>query len=121
MHPGKGSNRTLEILPTLQEPRGIPNATRPIKLSCFEPLDDLEIGFGKHDVKKKRRALTLDEAERLLEVASLRPRAEYGRPSTKLPTTSPKRTSWKLEPITFETLDENVERARRKFWIGILR
>ncbi len=66
------------------------------------------------DVRRNRRALTAMELERLLYAARMRPLAEFGRET--IPNESPKgRASWKLAPLSFETLPAAVERAKEKF------
>jgi len=71
------------------------------------------IGIGKadrsSDRRHQRRALTADEVAALLEATRLRPVAEIGRPSMRLPRdpSSPnesrrKRSSWTFEPLTAE-------------------
>jgi integrase len=66
------------------------------------------------DIRRNRRALTPDELERLLYAAQWRPLAEYGRNSIK--SDDPKgRATWNLEPLSFDTLDAAVDRARAKY------
>jgi integrase len=66
------------------------------------------------DVRRNRRALTPTELERLLYAAQWRPLAEFGRKSVK--SDNPKgRATWNLEPLSFDTLDAAVERAREKY------
>ncbi len=61
------------------------------------------------DAKRPRRALNLEEIERLLVVASLRPIAEYGRSIVKKsegskPVNGKSRATWTREPLTFDTV-----------------
>jgi len=66
------------------------------------------------DIRRQRRSLTVVELERLLYAARWRPLAEFGRET--IPSKSPKgRATWKLLPLTFDTLPTAVDRAREKF------
>jgi integrase len=66
------------------------------------------------DPRKKRRALTEVELTRLFEAARLRPLAEYGRPTIRLPKEQRKgRSTWQKEPLTMENLQSAVVRARQ--------
>jgi integrase len=65
------------------------------------------------DPRKKRRALTEAELGRLFEAARLRPLAEYGRQTIRLPKDKQKgRRTWQKEPLAMENLDSAVLRAR---------
>lgn len=69
------------------------------------------------EVRRKRRALTIDELRRLLTVARLRPIAEFGREKVRVidenrPASS--RATWKLAPLTFDTIHAAAERGRSK-------
>jgi integrase len=67
----------------------------------------------KADRRRQRRALTDDELRRLLHVARLRPLAEYGRETVKLPPDKCKgRKTWTKAPLTHATLAAAAERAR---------
>jgi len=80
------------------------------------PFSDLPRADQNADRRHHRRALAEAELMRLLTVARLRPLAEFGREI--IPTAAdPKRalrsrTTWKREPLTVESLDAAVERAR---------
>ncbi len=80
------------------------------------PFAGVPMADTKADCRRKRRALTEAELIQLLSVAQDRPLAEYGRKSEpKDPKTRKgKRDTWKLTPLTFETMGEAVERARDK-------
>ncbi len=68
------------------------------------------------DVRRQRRSLTIDELERLLFAARWRPLAELGRET--VPSKSPKgRATWKLGPLTFDTLPAAAKRAREKLTV----
>lgn len=80
-------------------------------------------GIGKYDVesdrRRKRRALTEPELNRLLFVARWRPLAEYGRETeTKTgedrPTDTKSRKTWTLKPLSMDGTPEAVERAKTK-------
>jgi len=65
------------------------------------------------DVRRQRRSLTITQLERLLYVAKWRPLAERGRET--IPNKTPKgRATWKLAPLTFDTLPTAIDRAREK-------
>jgi hypothetical protein len=79
------------------------------------PFTDLPRADQKSDRRHHRRALTEGELLRLLNVARLRPLAEFGREIARKPA-DPKRprgsrATWTREPLTFETIDEAAERA----------
>lgn len=80
------------------------------------PFQDLPRANQNADRRHQRRALTEIELLRLLRVARLRPMAEFGR--TKTPKDnegrrSPKsRATWNREPLTYENVDEAVERGQ---------
>jgi len=80
------------------------------------PFVDVPKADAKADCRRKRRALTEDELHRLLHVASRRPLAELGRLIVKKPEQERKgkRGTWKRAPLTFDTLDDAVERARER-------
>jgi len=65
------------------------------------------------DIRRQRRSLTVAELERLLYAARWRPLAELGRKT--IPNESPKgRATWKLSPLSFDTLQPAVDHAREK-------
>lgn len=71
----------------------------------------------KADRRRQRRAMTEDELKRLLKVARWRPLAEFGRETVKDDEGSKattKRTAWKAAPLSFETLDDAVEKAQAR-------
>ncbi len=59
--------------------------------------------------KNPRRAITPDEFDRLLKAARLRPIAEFGRLTVKLPEGSAK--PWTLAPLSFATIDAAYTRG----------
>lgn len=77
------------------------------------PLTKLCKADEHSDTRKKRRALTEDEMARLLKSTHLRPLAEYGRQTIRLPKEKRKgRRTWKREPLTPDNLDAAVTRAK---------
>jgi len=65
------------------------------------------------DTRKQRRALTEDQLARLFRTAHLRPLAEYGRQTIRIPKQKRKgRRSWYKEHLTPENLDDAVTRGR---------
>ncbi len=67
----------------------------------------------KADRRRQRRALTTDELRRLMHAAQLRPLAEYGRETVKLPPEQREgRRTWTKAPLTFATIDAAAHRAR---------
>ncbi len=71
---------------------------------------DLPRADAKADRRRQRRALTENELGKLLEVARLRPVAEFGRAKVKLPPDECKgRRTWRLAPLTLDTLDAAAE------------
>jgi integrase len=65
------------------------------------------------DTRKQRRALTEPEMKRLFRTAYLRPLAEYGRQTIRIPKEKRKgRRSWYKEHLTPDNLDAAVERAK---------
>ena len=79
-------------------------------VACIAKADE------KCDRRKVRRALSEDELRRLLHVVRWRPLAEYGRETEhkEAEHVARKRDTWKAAPLTFETLDAAVERARER-------
>lgn len=92
------------------------NWCRRTKRLTGNPFEDVPRADQNADRRHHRRALTTAELQRLLKVARLRPLAEYGRTVTakgKSSRRSPRiRATWNREPLTYESLDEAVERAR---------
>lgn len=73
---------------------------------------------GKSNQHRPRRALTADELRRLMIVARLRPLAEFGRPTTRLPEADrpadrQSRRTWRLAPLTFDDLTTTEATARQ--------
>jgi integrase len=75
------------------------------------PLSRLCSADEHADRRKTRRALTEEELRRLFIAARLRPLAEYGRVTVKVPKPSGRKT-WKKQPLCFETLESAVQTAR---------
>lgn len=80
------------------------------------PFLNVEKANEKTDVRRQRRSLTEVELCRLLEVARLRPLAEYGRITVAKPEEERKgrRDSWQKLPLTLEDLDAATERAKER-------
>ena len=80
------------------------------------PFADVPRADQNADRRHQRRALNEAELMRLLYVARLRPLAEYGREVTSTKTDAKRpprsRATWKREPLTADTIDVAVERAR---------
>jgi len=66
------------------------------------------------DLRRQRRSLTPVELEKLLYAARLRPLAQYGRESVKKDNPTG-RATWKLAPLSFDSLPAAIERAKEKF------
>jgi len=78
------------------------------------PFTVLPVANEAADRRRIRRPLTPDELARLLYAAEHRPLAEYGRQSVPLPKGKHKgRKTWTKAPLTMETLDAAVKRARK--------
>ena len=84
-------------------------------------FEDLPRADQNVDRRHQRRALTESELLRLLNVARLRPLAEFGREITRTEADATKagprrlprsRSTWKREPLSYENLDGAVEQAR---------
>lgn len=92
------------------------NWCRRTKRLIVNPFSDLPRADQNCDRRHHRRALTEIELLRLLKAARLRPLAEFGREVVhKEPNSKPSkrsRATWKREPLTYDTLDAAVERAR---------
>ena len=77
------------------------------------PLSRLCRADEHADTRKKRRALTEEEMKRLFRAAYLRPLAEYGRRTIRIPKHKRKgRRSWYKEQLTPDNLDAAVTRAK---------
>ncbi len=78
------------------------------------PLAELSKVNQETDRRLQRRAMTGEELQRLLYVATWRPLAEFGRESIACDETerAGKRTSWTKAPLTLDTLAEALDRAR---------
>ncbi|MDY6914193.1 MAG: site-specific integrase [Planctomycetota bacterium] len=77
------------------------------------PFEKLPVANEAADRRRKRRPLTADELARLLYVAERRPLAEYGRETAPLSLDRCKgRRTWTKAPLTMETLDAAIRRAR---------
>lgn len=95
---------------------GFGNWCRRTHRLTLNPFADLPRADQNVDRRHQRRAQTEPELMRLLNVARLRPLAEYGREVIKT-TADPKRprrsrATWKREPLTIENIDAAVDRAR---------
>jgi site-specific recombinase XerD len=75
------------------------------------PLSRLCSADEHADRRKTRRAMTEEELGRLFIAARLRPLAEYGRVTVKVPHPSGRKT-WQKEPLCFDTLHSAVQNAR---------
>jgi integrase len=79
------------------------------------PFNDVPRANAKADRRRKRRALTEGEIDRLLYVARWRPLAEFGREAEAVETehdTKPKRSNWTMKPLTYDGLEDAVTLAR---------
>ncbi len=80
---------------------------------AVNPLARLCKADEHSDTRKKRRALTEDEMARLLKATYLRPLAEYGRRTIRLPKHQRKgHRTWKREELAPDNLDAAVMRAK---------
>ena len=79
------------------------------------PFAKLPQANEKADPRRQRRALTEDQLARLLYVARWRPLAEYGRNTSRrdAPQATGRKT-WYMEPLTLESVDAAVARARER-------
>ncbi|NMC18969.1 MAG: site-specific integrase, partial [Thermogutta sp.] len=78
------------------------------------PFRTLPAANVKADRRRERRALTPDEAGRLLYAARWRSLAEYGRDVVTAPKRPGKRASWTYRPLTVDDLPGAVARARER-------
>ncbi len=78
-----------------------------------DPLDTVTKMNEAEDVRRERRSLTLDEYRQLLRVAELRPLAEYGRESVKLPAPERQgRRTWTKQRLDAGNIDAAADRGR---------
>ncbi len=79
------------------------------------PAAELPVAEQSADVRRKRRAISIDELSRLLYVARWRPLAEYGRVTeSKKAEETIGRSSWTYKPLTYETMPQAIERAKER-------
>jgi len=80
------------------------------------PLRNVAKADEKSDRRLMRRALLEAELRKLLYVARLRPLAELGRETIRKPAdeVTGKRDTWKPAPLTIETMEDAVDRARER-------
>jgi integrase len=79
------------------------------------PLEDVARLSEDADRRRKRRAMTEDELDRLLYVARWRPLAEYGRRTVKKASEKAKgRKTWNKEALNLDSIEEAVIRAREQ-------
>ena len=83
------------------------------------PFANVPKADAKSDRRRQRRAMTEAELVKLLQVARLRPLAEFGRESVPVDAaeadancTPPKRSKWSKAALTLDGLQAAVERAR---------
>ncbi len=83
---------------------------------ALNPFSAISKANEKVDPKRQRRAMTEDELNRLLFVASRRPLAEYGRLTVRKETADvvKNRDTWKTEPLTLDSMEAAVKRARER-------
>jgi integrase len=80
------------------------------------PFEDVPRANAKADQRRKRRALSEPELNRLLNVARRRPLAEFGRQAIQKNAVdvARKRDTWKAAPLTYEGLEAAVTLARER-------
>ena len=85
------------------------------------PLARITKADEKSDRRRQRRAMTEAELLTLLQVARMRPLAEYGRESVSVDETKteasgkpPKRSKWTYLPLTLDGMQRAVELARER-------
>ncbi len=80
------------------------------------PFSSLCIADESVDQRRQRRALNESELRKLLHVALWRPLAEYGRTTIRVekPDSKRKRSGWTYAELTFDDLDNAIERARKR-------
>lgn len=78
------------------------------------PLVRLSPADDRSDRRRRRRALTEAEIQRLLVAARLRPLAEHGRVHAPKPKEDcPGRSTWYLAPLTWDNLEITTQHARQ--------
>lgn len=87
------------------------------KRLAVNPVAAIRRANERSDRRRTRRALSVEEMERLLYVARVRPLAEKGRatisrPSDEMPANRRSRATWTKAPLTFDGLDEATRRAK---------
>ena len=104
----------------LQAIRGFCKWCVPARLAS-NPLTRIAKADEKCDRRRQRRAMTEAELVKLLEVARLRPLAEFGRTTTRpnedkaeADDSTPKRANWRKAVLTLDTMSAVVERARAR-------
>ena len=79
------------------------------------PLATVPKADERSDRRRQRRAMQDDELSRLLFVARWRPLAEAGRETSQTESGERrKRSNWELIPLTFNTIQTAVDRARNR-------
>ena len=93
---------------------------QPVRLSV-NPLGRIAKADENCDRRRQRRAMSEAELLKLLEVARWRPLAEFGRETLALDGSQAeatgkrrKRSNWTYKPLTLDTLQESVDRARKR-------
>ncbi len=88
---------------------------------ALNPLARITKADEKSDRRRQRRSMTEAELVKLLQVARMRPLAEYGRKTTrpdedKTEATGnpPKRANWTKAALTLDTMEAVVQRARER-------
>ena len=77
------------------------------------PLAGVPQADEKSDRRRQRRSMNDDELNQLLFVGRWRPLGERGRETIRLePGEQRKRSNWKMVPLTFDSLEAAVNRAR---------
>ncbi len=100
----------------LQAIRGLCNWSVETGRLAVNPLARIAKADEQADRRRQRRALTEDELRRLLDVASRRPLAEYGRLTVHKAKDQAKRrrNTWKMLPLAAADLDAVTDRARAR-------
>ena len=85
------------------------------------PLARITKADEKSDRRRQRRSMTEAELVKLLQVARMRPLAEYGRKTTRPDEdeaeangSPPKRSNWTKSALTLDTMEAVFERARER-------
>lgn len=95
------------------------------KRLAVNPVASVHRANERTDKRKKRRALSVEEMQRLLSVARVRPLAEYGRatirrPSDEQPEDGCSRATWTKAPLTLDTLEEATQRAKESLKAAVV-